>query len=266
MQIFVINLDRNPMRWDRMAGLLAGLNFKRIPAVDGKNLEGPEYNAPDRIICHETLSRYNRACILSHRAACHELLAGTEPYGCVLEDDIFLSPDFPRFINRTDWIPADCHLMKIETTQQEIYTGTQTIRCLDRVARPLRSLNFGAAGYVLSREGARILLEMTLHPDRGIDRILFEERGLKRFPSLQLVPALCIQASHRGGALLFAEMQTTIQPPIASPLVENRPPVRHPILNKVQRELFRPFRQLAGPFATLALSSRGLRRLRVPFV
>jgi glycosyl transferase family 25 len=254
------------MRWKRMAGLLAGLNFKRLPAVDGKTLDGPEFNAPDRIICHETLSRYNRACILSHRAAYQEFLAGPDPYGCVLEDDVFLSPDFSRFMNRTDWIPADCHLVKFETTQQEIYTGTPTIRCLDRVAQPLRSLNFGAAGYMFSRRGAQVLLEMTVHPDRAIDRILFDEEGLKRLPSVQLIPALCIQASHRGGELLFSEMQSTLQPKIEPPPVLRRPPVRQPRLDKIRRELFRPFRQLAGRFATWDLSWRGLRRLRVPFI
>lgn len=266
MQIFVINLDRNPMRWTRMAGLLSGLNFKRLPAVDGKTLEGPEYNAPDRIICPDTLSRYHRGCILSHRAAYQEFLAGTDPYACVLEDDVFLSPDFPRFMKRTDWIPADCHLLKFETTQQEIYVATRAIPCLDRAASPLRSLNFGAAGYVFSRRGAQVLLEMTVHPDRSIDRLLFDEEGLQKLPSLQLIPALCIQSSHRGGEMIFSEMQSTLQPKIDPPPAPRPAIVRNPVLDKIRRELLRPFRQLGGLLALAALSLRGLRRLRVPFV
>jgi glycosyl transferase family 25 len=253
------------MRWNRMAGLLAGLNFKRIPAVDGKNLEGPEYNDPGRRICFDTLSRYQRGCILSHRAVCQEFLAGTDRYCCVLEDDVFLSPDFSRFVNRTEWIPADCQLMKIETTRQEVYISTQAVPCLDREAMPLRSLHFGTAAYVMSRRGAQILLEMTARPDRSIDRILFEEAGREKLPSLQLVPALCIQSGHRGGDPIFSELESTIQPKIDPAAVPAGSTGRNPKLDKVRRELFRPFRQLGGWLEVSALSLRGLRRLRVPF-
>ena len=45
MQIYVINLDRHPARWQRIAGLLQGLTIKRIAAMDGSG--SPECNAPE---------------------------------------------------------------------------------------------------------------------------------------------------------------------------------------------------------------------------
>jgi len=121
MQIYVINLAEKTGRWSRMAGLLQGLPFHRIAAVDGQTIDGPETNirTPKKL-----LSRYHQACLLSHRAAYQAFLAGPDRYGCVLEDDVFISPDFPRFINNEDWIPPGCDVIKIETTQAFVwFTG-----------------------------------------------------------------------------------------------------------------------------------------------
>lgn len=253
------------MRWNRMTNLLAGLNFRRVTAVDGKNLDGPEYNKPGRQIRIEDLSRYNRACILSHRRVCEEFLAGPDDYCCVLEDDVLLSPDFPRFVNRADWIPADCHLLKIETLRAEVCLSTKTIPCLNRVATRLRSPHLGMAGYVVSRRGAQKILDLTVIPDRAVDRLIFEEPGLSELPSYQMVPALCIQSCMNGRELIFPEMASTIQPPTPAPVVPPRMPVRHPVLNKIQREFSRPFRQLNRLLARTALRLQGMRRLRIPF-
>ncbi len=114
MQIYVINLDRYPLRWQRMEGLLQGLAFKRIAAVDGKDIDGPEYREPGSPMGYENLSRYTRACLLSHRAIWEQFLAGEDPHCCVLEDDVFISLDFPRFINSSDWIPKDGDLVKLK--------------------------------------------------------------------------------------------------------------------------------------------------------
>jgi glycosyl transferase, family 25 len=262
MQIFVINLDRNPMRWNRMAKILAGLDFRRVTAVDGKNLGGPEYNKPGRQISHEMLSCYNRACILSHRIACQEFLGGSDAYCCVLEDDILISPDFGQYMNRTDWIPSDAHLVKIETTRNEICVSTKTVTCLNRAATLLRSSHLGSAAYVISRRGAEKILELSAAPDRSIDRVLFDEDGINALRPYQILPALCIQYSWSGQDLLFPEMESTIQPKSAIPADPARKAVRYSVLYKIQREFSRPFRQAS---TWTALRCQGIRRLSVPF-
>jgi glycosyl transferase, family 25 len=270
MKIFVINLDRHPMRWRRMEGLLQGLAFKRIAAVDGRNLDGPEYRNPAEAMSRENLSRYNRACLLSHRAVWQEFLAGGDPYCCVLEDDVFFSPDFARFINSEAWIPTDCNLLKIETVHQQVFISRKTTAGLGRQVSLLRSAHLGTAAYIVSRRGAQASLDATLDPERAVDRILFEEAGLKQLhPVYQLFPALCIQANQRADGMIFPEMESSIQP-------KNPPKARPPtvpgcktLLKKIKRELFRPFYQ----FKEFARSTgvrglhllKGARRCRVPF-
>jgi glycosyl transferase family 25 len=264
MRIYIVNLDRNPMRWERMAGLLTGLDFQRIPAVDGRFIDGPEFNDLSKPRSCEKLSRYNRACILSHRLAYQEFLAGNDPYCFITEDDIFIGPDFHRFVTDESWIPPGSDLLKLETTFQEVYVGTKKIPCLDRVLVPLKSLHFGAAGYIVSRRGAQVLLETTVAPDRAIDIIIFDEVGLKKLrPVYQLMPALTIQANQLPDGMIFPEMASTIQPnakPQAPVNVPQKP------AGKIWRELTRPFLQFSQKVRSIAFQLRGLRRCRVPWV
>ena len=257
-----------------MKNLLPDLAVRRVAAVDGKMLTGPEANDLSRPPSPETLSRYNRGCVLSHRQAMQEFLAGGESHGCVLEDDVFISPDFFHLVKKTDWIPKGCHLVKLETTRQEVTIARRGIACGDRHLFRLRSLHFGTAAYIISRRGAERLLEMTQRPDRSIDRILFEPAGLKNMgPVYQLVPAPCIQAGHHPGGIIFPELKSSIQPQPSKPATPNSPmpsgPVRQPSFNKLSRELRRPFCQLNGRarFLTGELLDRlrGVRRVRVPF-
>ncbi|MBW8863895.1 MAG: glycosyltransferase family 25 protein [Verrucomicrobia bacterium] len=265
MQIFVINLDRKPMRWQRMAGLLQGLPFRRLAAVDGNTIHGPEYNIPSRPGSPAVLSRYNRACTLSHRAAMQDFLAGTDRYCCVLEDDVFISPDFPRFINDESWIPSKCDLVKIETTRQEVRLASKGVACLDREAVLLDSVHFGTAGYIVSRRGAQMLLGMTAEPERSIDRILFEPAGLRKLRPVQLIPALCIQAGHLEGGMIFPEMESSIQPRVPVQKIIPERTERKTLPVKIKREAIRPFRQLNGAVQRTGLRLRGLRWTRVPF-
>ena len=265
MQIFVINLDAKPRRWQRMTELLQGLRFKRIAAVDGKTIEGPEQNGRPY---PGVLSRYHQGCILSHRAAYQAFLASTDRYCCVLEDDIFLSHDFHKFINDEAWIPQGCGLIKIETTRQPTWFLGQRIRCLDRHAARLNSLHFGTAAYIISRRGAEILLELTVKPDRAMDRIVFGRVARRRLhPIYQLIPALCIQGSHRGDGVTFPEMESSINrqaPP--PPDLPKTAPAPKTLLAKVKRELVRPFKQLRALKKAAGRRSTGLRREGVPFV
>lgn len=267
MQIFVINLDRSLRRWQRMENLLQGLAFKRIAGVDGKTIAGPEQDDLSPPRSYAKLSRYAHACTSSHRAVWQQFLVGTDRYCCVLEDDVFLSPDFPRFINDETWLPPDCRVMKLETTRQEVFVSCQTVACRDRTAALLCSLHFGTAAYIISREGAQALLESTVRPDRSVDRIMFETAGLKKFhPVYQLIPALCIQASHHDDGMIFPEMESLIQPKTRPPVTPiNQSSEETKASAKIKRELIRPFRQLKKLTDTTNLRLKGIRYGRIPF-
>jgi len=58
MQTYVINLDRQPARMARMAAQLGGAAFERVPAVEGRNLSGPERRVGEVPVRAEELTRY----------------------------------------------------------------------------------------------------------------------------------------------------------------------------------------------------------------
>ncbi len=270
MRIYVINLDRHALRWARLQALLQGLDFKRIAAVDGKTVDGPEMRDHSIPLCYEALARYERACIQSHRTAWLEFLAGRDSHCCVLEDDIFISPDFARFMSCEGWIPKRCNLLKIETLATGFYFSRKTIACLDRLSVVPYSLHLGSAAYILSRRGAQIMLDETVRPNRPIDRIMHDETGLEKLrPIYQLFPALCIQASRRPDGIIFPELDSSIQR-VSPP--ETRVPIvadRKTLANKIKREFVRPFNQLKTRLTPVGLDIRDLIKGRrygsVPF-
>ena len=239
MQVYLINLDRHTQRLARMEQQLRGVRCHRIAAVEGKTIAGPEQRDRSLPRSTENVSRYSKACALSHRVAWKEFLAGTEKFACVLEDDLHVSPDFHRFINDESWIPAGCDLVKIETNLHGVFVSREMRRCLDRSAVVLHSLHLGSAGYIVSRKGAKDLIERTEVLDMPTDWLIFGEAALHRhFPVYQLIPGLCVQGARLPGGIVIPEMQSAIQVPVQMP-----PPKT--ILTRIRAETTRPFHQMA---------------------
>ena len=259
MKIYLINLNRHPQRLERMEKLLQGLPFQRISAVDGRTVPGPERRDHSRRTSRENLSRYDRACTLSHRLAWENFLAGTEKYACILEDDIALSPDFPKFVRDESWIPKNGDLVKIETSGHKVMLSRETKKCLDRTAAVQFSIHYGTAAYIVSRKGAAGLLERTEVIDQPTDFLLFDEAAARRhFPIYQLCPALCVQGSNRPDGITIPEMRSAIQP---APLAK-----RKTVLQRIGLECARPFLQLSSA-ARIFFRQKRLRARRgaVPF-
>jgi glycosyl transferase family 25 len=223
--------------------------------VNGKTIAGLERRVnPEPTSC-EDLSRYERACILSHRAAWLRFLAGKELYCCILEDDVFISRDFSMFTNDASWIPENGDLIKIETYDRRVFLSRKRIPCLNRSVMQLHSLHFGTGGYIVSRKGASILLDETSDPNRTLDRILFDETAVKKgSPVYQLFPALCIQGRNIENGILFPEMQSAINP---RPLIKPpRPKKTKTLLQRIKNELAHPLHKLKKLAATKAVERR----------
>lgn len=256
MQLYVINLDRHQQRMSRMGELLDGLPFQRVRAVEGRELDGPE---TDDSKTGGPVSRYAQACALSHRAAWTEFLKTKARYACVLEDDIFLSEAFPKFIRDESWIPAEMNLLKIETYRQRIVLSRQSRVCLDRSMAALRSRHFGTAGYIVSRQGAEALLKLTGKIQRPVDHLLFGRKAVReQLVRHQLFPALCTQGKFIGNGILFSEMESAIE--------ANQPRPEEPLLSKLRSEIIRPFRQTSKVVSSV-ITGRYLRERScvVPF-
>lgn len=241
-----------------MCERLQGLPFERIAAVDGRTVEGPELRAAIRPPGYEHLNRYERAVLLSHRAAWARFLETGERLACVLEDDVVLSPSFGDFVRDESWIPADSTLVKIETYDQPVVLSRHAIQFNGRSLTVLKSRHLGAAAYIISRAGAASYVEKSIRPDRTIDYMIFGELAVKEnSPVYQLCPALCIQAKRLPGGVTHPELDTASQFYAPGP--------GKPLMHRLKKEVPRPFIQLARFLWSIAsgrrLSERRCRRV-----
>jgi glycosyl transferase family 25 len=233
-----------------MSELLQGLPFERIPAMEGKTLQGCEVSDPQLPMSYENLSRYQRACVLSHRLAWTKFLETDERFACILEDDILFSPGFRELMQDESWLPAGAHIVKLETTGQRVLLARQRISCRDRCAAVLKSAHFGTAAYVISREGARFFLGRTIRPDRPMDRLMFTRETTEVSPfTYQIIPAPCIQSQHMRNGIPFSELTTSI------PLPADQKH-RKPVLLKLRNEIRRPFLQAVHHLHNLLTGAR----------
>ena len=238
MKIYCINLDRHPQRMQRMRESLSSVTFERIAAVDGANCPGPERRDITIPATADTLTRFERACLASHRLAWTRLLQDDAPCACVLEDDVVLSPEFSAFMQDASWIPANCSVVKLETVFELVMLSRATRPAHGRQLAEIRSPHYGSAGYVLNRLAAEQLLAATANPERTVDDLLFHPSYSQAHgPTWQLIPALCAQANCVSGAITFEELQSSIQTPPSKKMKSK--------FQRFNTEVGRPFRQLA---------------------
>jgi glycosyl transferase, family 25 len=184
MKIYLINLDRHPNRLAHMRHQLNEIAFERAPAVDGSN-QPPTAKG---------LSRFELACLESHKVAWRLFLQGPASHACFLEDDLHIWPGFAGLTGSEAWIPADAHSVKLDTYLQAVELGERRAAMGGRELARLYSRHQSSAAYILSREGAARYLELTAGAALPADYSLFpthpSRMGLRIY---QLIPAIAIQ-------------------------------------------------------------------------
>jgi glycosyl transferase, family 25 len=184
MKIYLINLDRHPERLAHMRKQLDGLAFERVSAVDGSS----------RPPTTKGLTRFELACLESHRTAWRKFLASGESLACFLEDDLHVQPGFAALLIGTNWPPKDAHAVKLDTYFQKVRVGERLSASGGREIARLYSRHESAAAYILSRDGATRYLELTESARHPADYAVFPNAprrlGLNIY---QLVPAIAIQ-------------------------------------------------------------------------
>ena len=200
----LINLDSRPDRLERFAARAAeiGLSFERRSACDGGLPHYAEAAAripPTRI--GEVIGPRAIACLDSHRAV-WSAIAEEHPMGMIFEDDIYIADDVGAILDEPSWVPEDADMVRLETMNVRAALGPEVARTsTGRGVHRLRSIHMGNAGYVVTKAGARKLLEGTAQVFDTIDRMIFDfntpfSRGLVTY---QMAPAPCVQADHAGG-------------------------------------------------------------------
>nr|WP_232842074.1 family 16 glycosylhydrolase [Terrimesophilobacter mesophilus] len=194
-RIYVINLDRKPDRWrwlrrelDRFYerhGERLSTIVRRFSAIDARHMESPldlsilipTFTLADQLTVNPnpllkidsetrahkiTMTRQEIAIALSHIEVWRLIADGDVPSALVLEDDVFMAPGFARELQAT-WsgLPQDA-AKKPEFDL--LYLAFKDVSDLTspRDQKPIQRLKAGiweASGYVLTRDGARKLLE-----------------------------------------------------------------------------------------------------------
>jgi GR25 family glycosyltransferase involved in LPS biosynthesis len=186
MRLYYINLDREEKRRAHMEQALQGLDHERVTAVNGSAWP-PTEKGP---------TRFEIACLQSHRAAWQRFLATPAAFACFLEDDVHFSSQFPAFVTDEAWIPADAHAVKLDSFFNEVMLGAPLPAPLGRNLALLYTRHESCATYILSRRGAETFLRLTEIPNLPVDYIVFPEDPIGQDLRLyQLSPAAAIQDS-----------------------------------------------------------------------
>jgi glycosyl transferase family 25 len=184
MKIYLINLDRHPERLEHMRKQLNGVAFERISALDGSNDPATT----------KGLSRFELACLESHKLAWRQFLDGPEGHACFLEDDLHVWPGVAPLTRSGSWIPTGAHSVKLDTYLQKVELGEKQVAIGERQIARLYSRHQSSAAYILTREGAARYLELTASALAPADYALFPNHprrlGLHIY---QLCPAIAIQ-------------------------------------------------------------------------
>lgn len=178
LPIVFINLSKDAERRERMTAQFAqmGLAASRLPAVWWADLSEAEQK---RLFCapqshgryFKPLSNGEKGCYASHLRSWQQLLDGDAPAMVVFEDDVRLLPQLPQALAAIEALPADgsWDMIKLYGREPEKIANQGPL-----VAGGLQLISYQrvpsfAAGYVISRSGARKMLEARVPFDRPVD-------------------------------------------------------------------------------------------------
>ena len=213
MKPFLINLDGRGERLHHMQRQFDryGILHQRIAATDvSKMPEGQftllraEYG---RRAHRRPMSRGQIGCLLSHQEAWRTIGAGTEPWGCVFEDDVHLAPAMAFLLAENTLLPAEPDIIRFETTRQGVRLGrrTGTWACGDDTFSfaPITGPAWGAAAYAIKREVAEWLAGLPPWLCRPTDSLLFDKpiSIADEIVTWQMSPAPCVQDKYHPNAM-----------------------------------------------------------------
>ncbi|MBB5751478.1 glycosyltransferase family 25 protein [Prosthecomicrobium pneumaticum] len=194
---YVINLDRSPERLEEFMAEArrVGVAVERFAAIDARTLPDPIPGQafPDWV---RSGHRGHTAAVLSHVSVWRLIAKGDAPWGAVFEDDAVFSLSLSAYLDDTGWVPPGIGLVKLDTIGDREFFGLGGLPApAGRRLRRVVSRHLGAAGYLISRDAARQLVDQADPLRMPIDHLLFgyEAHRQHRLRFLQVDPALCIQ-------------------------------------------------------------------------
>lgn len=161
--------------------------FVRVPAVDGSTLA-------DTPIPPSTYGNF-----LSHMRCWEMICAGPEPFGLCLEDDVVFARNFRELLGDGRLFKLDADILRLEAFPTTMLLGPKLADLAGGYhARRLHNASFGTAAYVLSKAGAKWLLE-NVEPVDNVDEVIFGDQFCRTRKIITVLPAPCIQYENAEG-------------------------------------------------------------------
>ena len=229
-EVYVINLDRAK---ERMAGVdaqcrRAGIDYTRIPAVDGRNLSPTDLKRAATPLCKTLCTPAMIGCALSHMRCWRKMVRDGRERVLIMEDDAKLVDDFvPRLQTALADVPVDfdvllCGCFYLCNKNRRYPIGHELLKVFTPGKRRNDTRTWGTvfvpeffAGshcYVVSNKGARKLLT-------AIPRVSFHVDLLMNHPDIDLYavsPDLSFQ-----GDMSTSSIATYSFPKTFGPLLSN---------------------------------------------
>lgn len=191
LPVYVINLANDRSRWEAVAHSAEthAPNFEihRVEAIDGRApeaaaREGADVAAFERL-CGRLMLPGEYGCYRSHLRALEAFVAHGAPYGLILEDDIVFDEDSAARIEAIMAALSDFGVLKLVNHRRSFLIRLADTECGDSIGRAIHGPQGSAAAYLVSRDGARRLLDalatMTLPWDVALER--FWDHGVPVF-------------------------------------------------------------------------------------
>ncbi len=203
----VINLNSAKTRWKNIQSQLKTLDItaQRLPAIDAKKDALPlnkvaPLGHPAKYFFPRELTTGEIACYLSHMKCWETLLESDEQWAAILEDDALLSTRAKNFLESTQWIPPNIHILQLHTFEK---------RWLCRTAKTIPLTNgstlynvitqsYGACCYLIDRQAAKEALALSRLLAAPVDEFLFNFKSpfTKRYPTMRINPCCVYHNTH----------------------------------------------------------------------
>lgn len=185
LPVYVINLDRRPDRLESISENLqkVGIEWERVQAIDGMNLEGTEW-----------LDQASLACSQSHQKAMQMLLDSPHPAALILEDDAEVGEDVSAFLDSVEWWPRNHGLLKLDSPRTARFIGPRYGHTpTDRNLYEVSYWGILATGYLINRKAAETILASPDCKFFPIDVVMFHlgwSRTARKLRPLWVIPTL----------------------------------------------------------------------------
>ncbi|MFC0819812.1 glycosyltransferase family 25 protein [Moraxella marmotae] len=251
MKNYVISLTTADVRRQHITQEFGKQNiaFEFFDAITPKDIDELAAKFNPYLKDSTLLTDGEKACFLSHVCLWQKMIDDDLDYMAVFEDDVYLGENAGVFLADTGWLDGlGIDYLKTETFLQERKLAKDAINLPDnRVAKILREPHLGTAGYIISKQVAKSLLDfiqqLDTHALKPIDHLMFEEYSKTKtaIPIYQMLPAIVAQEF-----ILYPNRDT-----LPSDLkqsrdqrVKNKP--KRPLSAKIKGELSNAYRKTFG--------------------